>query len=134
MSLEFMQPPASTSEYTAERSLVYAVRADNILYTSGMNARSADGEIVGKGDIAAQAVQTYENLKAVLERAGATLADVISTRTCLVDREHKFAVRPIRAHYFPGPNRPTSALYVVAGLSDPDYLIEIEAIAYLGPK
>jgi enamine deaminase RidA (YjgF/YER057c/UK114 family) len=130
MTCEFLMPPGLNAEYPTERSYGYAVRSNDLVFTSGQVARNARGEIVGKGDIAAQAAQVYENLKTLLESAGGTMANVIVTRTSLVDRDHKFAVRPVRARYFPGPNYPTGAVYIVAGLSDPDYLIEVEAIAH----
>lgn len=121
-------------EYPAGRSYGYAVRSNDLVFTSGQVARDESGEIVGKGDIAAQAEQAYANLKKVVECAGGTMADVIMIRTSLLNRDHKFAVRPVRARYFPGPDYPAGAVYIVAGLSDADYLIEIEAVAHIPRK
>jgi enamine deaminase RidA (YjgF/YER057c/UK114 family) len=131
MPAEYINPPGLNIARAAERSYGYAVRAGNLVFISGQVARDHNGEMVGVGDPEKQAVQAMENMKAVVEAAGGTMADVISTRTFLADRAHLRAITAVRKRYFPGPNYPTSAAVIGTGLSSPEYLVEIEAVAYV---
>lgn len=128
MAVEFLKPPGLTEAATASGYGPMA-RSGDLVFISGMTARNPQGVTVGKGDPEAQAVQVYENIKTCVEAAGGTLGDVISMRTYLVDRAHRPAHSKVRRRYFPGPNFPCSTLLIVAGLADPDYLLEVEAIA-----
>jgi 2-iminobutanoate/2-iminopropanoate deaminase len=99
------------------------------LYVAGQVPIDADGEVVG-ADAATQARQVLSNLAAVLEAASATLADVVKTTVYLTNRDDRAAVGKVRQAYFTG-SPPANTLVVVAGLADPRYLVEIEAIAVL---
>ena len=61
----------------------HAARAGNLLYISGQVAVSPDGQVVGKGDIAAQARQVFSNLRAVLKDQGADLGRVFKMTTLI---------------------------------------------------
>ena len=99
------------------------------LYVAGQVPIDADGEVVG-ADAATQARQVLSNLAAVLEAASATLADVVKTTVYLTNRDDRAAVGEVRrAHFADDP--PANTLLVVAGLADPRYLVEIDAIAVL---
>jgi reactive intermediate/imine deaminase len=99
------------------------------LYVAGQVPIDADGEVVG-ADAATQARQVLSNLAAVLEAASATLADVVKTTVYLTNLDDRAAVGEVRrAHFAGGP--PANTLLVVAGLADPRYLVEIDAIAVL---
>jgi enamine deaminase RidA (YjgF/YER057c/UK114 family) len=129
--LEFINPEGLNVERAAGLSYGYAVRSGNLLFISGQVARDHDGNMVGIGDPEAQTVQVFENLKHVLEAAGGSLKDVIVTRTYLVNRDHLPAIVAVRKRYLTGPNYPTSAAVIGTGLSSPEYLIEMEAVAHL---
>ena len=105
-----------------------SVRAGNLVFVSGQVARNAQGELVGKDDIVAQTRQVIENIKSVLEAAGATLDDVVKVTVYITNIEHFPQIHQVRADYFKS-DYPASTLVVVKGLAHEDFLIEIEAIA-----
>ena len=104
------------------------VPAGNLVFTSGQVARNAQGEIVGKGDIKAQTRQALENVKSVLETAGATMEDIVKVTVFVTNVEHFSQIHEVRAEYFK-TNYPASTLVEITALVHPDMLIEIEAIA-----
>ena len=101
-----------------------------LLFIAGQTGVDADNNVVGKGDVAAQTEQVLKNMKAVLDEAGASFADIVKITTYITDPRFRDGLNPARLKYF-GENPPASTLVVVSGLADPDYLVEIEAIAVL---
>ena len=98
------------------------------LYISGQIAVDAQGNMVGKGDVAAQAAQVFENLRAILAANGATFADVVKLNYYLLDIAHRPVIAEVRARYLAG-GLPASTLVAVSQLAHPDWLIEVEAVA-----
>ena len=108
-----------------------AIPAGRMVFVSGQVARNAQGEIVGKGDVQAQTRQTLENVKAVLEAAGATLDDVAKVTVFVTNLDEHFSqIHQVRAHYFKS-DYPASTLVEVKALAHKDLLIEIDAIAVI---
>ncbi len=103
----------------------------NQIYLAGQTSVDADGNVVGKGDIDAQARQVFENLKKCLESAGATFNHVVKLNIYSTDVDAQIAaVSKVRVEYL--PNEPVPSTYVqVPRLVHPDWLLEIEAIAVL---
>ena len=99
-----------------------------LLYVSGQVAWDAGGNIVGKGDVRAQARQTFENLRQVLKSAGGDLPDLMKITTYLTKIEDFPAVAAARSEVFQG-ELPASTLIVVKSLFHPDFLIEVEGVA-----
>lgn len=112
--------PAAVGPY------VHAVKAGEILYTSGqLGLIPATGEL--PEGVEAQAKQALENLKAVVEAAGLTLANVVKTTVFLADINDFAAINAIYADYFTG-EAPARSCVQVAALPK-GALFEIEAIA-----
>ena len=107
------------------------VPAGQLVFVSGQVARNAQGETVGKGDISAQTRQVLENIKAVLESAGATMEDVVKVGVFVTNLEEHFTqIHEVRAQYFK-KDYPASTMVEVKALANKDLLIEIEAVAVI---
>lgn len=103
-----------------------AVRAGNLIYTSGQIALSPDGSFIG-GDIIAQAKQVLENLKNILEFSSSSMSNVIKTTVFLVDMQDFEALNKIYAQYF-GDHKPARSTIAVKKLPK-NALVEIECVA-----
>jgi enamine deaminase RidA (YjgF/YER057c/UK114 family) len=99
-----------------------------LLYIAGQVAWDASGNVVGKGDVRAQARQVFENLRGVLQAAGGDFANLMKITTYIVRREDLPGVIEARSAMFQG-EMPASTLIVVKSLFHPDFLIEVEGIA-----
>ena len=102
-----------------------------LLYIAGQVARDADGEVLGKGDIRAQARQVFQNVRNVLQAAGGDLGDLLKITTYITNLDDFSAVAEIRSSFFPGP-LPASTLIVDKSLAQPELLLEVEGMAALG--
>jgi enamine deaminase RidA (YjgF/YER057c/UK114 family) len=112
---------------------VVTVEGGKLAFISGQTAYNANSELVGPGDLRAQTVQAFENLKIALAAVGATFEHVVKYTTFIVD--YTPDVRPmlgeVRSMYLPKQNPPASTLLGVQALARDGMLIEIEAIARL---
>ncbi len=105
-----------------------AVRVGSHVSVAGTASLDDDGNTVGLGDVVAQARCCYEIAARALEEAGASLDDVVRTRTMLTDAADARAVAAVRKE-FVGHVQPVETVVVVSGFIDPDWLIEIEVDA-----
>ena len=117
------------------RKLTYApaVRKGNMLFISGVDAARVDpatGKAVVRGDIVEQTKVIYEQLKAILDAAGASFEDVVQTTDYITTTENYKATAEVRRHYF-GESFPASVGIIVKGLLSEGALIEIDAVAVL---
>lgn len=108
-----------------------AVRTGRFIAVSGSAAIDADGQLVGEGDMYAQAKQCIAVIGTALESAGGRLSDVVRTRTFVTDIERWDEVG--RAHHEAfGEVMPATSMVEVSRLIDPRMLVEIEADAIIG--
>lgn len=109
-------------------SHVVTTTGGRTIYVSGQVAFDAQGQLVGKGDLAAQTRQVFANLATALTAAGATFDDVVKTNYYMLDASQVQVVRDVRTKYFTN-GLPASTLVEVRRLANPDFLIEIEVVA-----
>jgi enamine deaminase RidA (YjgF/YER057c/UK114 family) len=107
-----------------------AVRIGDHIFVSGTTATDAAGAIVAPGDAYAQTIQVLENLRVVLERAGASMADVVRTRMFVTDISRWREYGRAHGEYF-RDIRPATAMIEIKALIDPSMMIEIEADALI---
>ena len=100
------------------------------IFVSGITARRADGQIVGKGDVEAQTRQVLESIQTILAESGATLDDVVQMLTHVRHAEDIPKISAIRLEYL-GEPLPTSTTVEVSRLFDPDQLLEITVTAVI---
>jgi 2-iminobutanoate/2-iminopropanoate deaminase len=108
-----------------------AIAADargRLVFISGMTSKRADGGVAGVGDIEAQTRQTCENVKAAVEAAGGTMADICRVDVFVKSMADFDVIHQVRRQYFPDPP-PASTMVQITGFTHPDYLIEMNAIA-----
>jgi len=105
-----------------------AVRVGNVIHVAGTTATDERGQLVGIGDPYLQAMQALRNVERALVRAGATLRDVVRTRTYVTDITRWKEVGKAHGEIF-SAIRPAATMVQVSGLVDPDMLVEIEADA-----
>jgi len=127
-----IQPPGIAPRVVRGHTLYsHVVAVDGgrrLVFLAGQLSRDANGQVVGKGDMRAQIVQTCENIKTALAAAGATLADVVKTTTFVTDIDEFMRHVDVRLQYF-GAALPTSTTVEVRKLAQPDLLVEIEVMA-----
>jgi enamine deaminase RidA (YjgF/YER057c/UK114 family) len=108
-----------------------AVRCGSRVFLSGRSALRPDGSVAGLGDAAAQTEAALDNIEAALTAAGGSLRDITKLTTSLVDRAHRKQVydtigRRLKEVF------PVSTGLVVAGLSHPELMVQIDADAVIG--
>jgi 2-iminobutanoate/2-iminopropanoate deaminase len=107
-----------------------AARIGDILFVAGQTPRNIDGSTAAPGDIRGQAEKVFENLQAVLEGCGSSLDRVAKLTVYMTSYEYRTAISEVRAKVFAPVGRPcASTTVVVSGLMNPEWLVEIEAVA-----
>ena len=107
----------------------------SLLYIAGQVGIDSAGDLVGRGDVAAQTQQVFQNIGHVLAGAGATFGNVVEFTTYLVGRESIQPFVQARTELFPSlfPNEdyPPNTLLIIDGLVSEEFLVEIKAVAAL---
>lgn len=125
--VQHIQPAGSSPN---NNRYTHVVKAGPWVFIAGQTAADENGNVVGKGDPAAQVDQVMKNLETAMTSVGGILTDIIKTTVYVVGAENLDAIRAARAGRF-GDKPPTSTLLVVSRLANPDYMLEIEAVAYV---
>ncbi|MEK7710838.1 MAG: RidA family protein [Planctomycetota bacterium] len=128
MTQPFRQRVSSGSPFEPRLGISRAVRAGRIISVSGTAPLGPDGRTIARGDAARQARRCLEIIRDALAQAGASLADVIRTRTLLLHIEDWEAVGAVHGEFFKDI-RPTNTVMQVVRFIDPDWLVEFEADA-----
>ena len=101
------------------------------IYIGGQNAITEDQEIVGKGDIATQTEYVLENIENVLDACDATPDDLFKLTIYIVQgQDVRKGFQGAQKFLAKLKKPPVITGVVVAGLANPDYLVEIEAVAF----
>jgi enamine deaminase RidA (YjgF/YER057c/UK114 family) len=117
--------PAYTEAVTA--------RPGTVIWIAGQVAQNAKGEVVGKGDLKAQADQAWANMRAALAAAGASFQDVVKITTYVVNYKPSMRdeLRAARLRAMGAVEAPAATLVGVQSLASDDWLVEIEATAVI---
>ena len=115
---------------TPNPALSPGIQVGDTLYVSGQIAVDASGKLVGEGDCEAQTRQVMANIRAVVEAAGGTMANVVKTTGFLTDSADYPAYNKVRMETFP-EKPPASSTVIVSALVRPELLVEVEAVVYL---
>lgn len=118
----------SNSPYASGIGFSRAVRVGNVIAIGGTAPLDSEGKTVGVGAPATQARRCYEIIEAALEAAGASMEDVVRTRTLLVRIQDWEAVASVRGEYFKDI-RPVDTVMEVSRFINADWLVEIEVDA-----
>jgi 2-iminobutanoate/2-iminopropanoate deaminase len=102
--------------------------AGDTIFISGQVARTEDGRIDGEGSMLAQATIVLGKVKALVEAAGGTMADIAKMTVFVTDISKRAEIGEARRKFFTG-DFPCSTLVQVSSLVEPGLMIEIEAIA-----
>jgi enamine deaminase RidA (YjgF/YER057c/UK114 family) len=122
--------PDGLTKNPAFTNVVVVTGAAKTIYIGGQDAVDKSGKIVGKGDIKAQAEQVFENLQTALAAAGAGLEHVVKWNIYIVQGQPlQPGLEVFQRVWGRRPNPPTITGLYVAGLANPDYLLEIDAVA-----
>jgi enamine deaminase RidA (YjgF/YER057c/UK114 family) len=117
--------------------LTQGVKVGNLIYLSGQVALDSEGNVVGKGDLVAQTRKCFENIRDVLQLAGASLSDLVKLTTYftvdIADPAVTRAYWNVREQFL-GSHKPASTGLRVNSLIDPELLLEIDAVAVLPGK
>ena len=107
-----------------------AVRMGNIIEVTGTVSSGENGEVVGEDSAYEQTKYIYQKIEAILQRAGASMKDVVRVRMFVTDISRWQEYGKAHSEFFK-EIKPCNTMVEVSALIEPGYLIEIEATAIL---
>ncbi len=124
--------PDGLSKNPAFSQIVTTQGNGKTIYVGGQDAVNAQGEIVGKGDIAEQTEQVMKNLQTALSACGATFDNLVKLTIHIVQGQDLYRGFQASQKYLGGlKNPPAITGFFVAALAHPDFLVEIDATAFI---
>ncbi|CAG0948990.1 aminoacrylate peracid reductase [Anaerolineae bacterium] len=122
--------PDGLSKNRAFSQVIVVSGSTKTVYVGGQDAMDGSGNIVGKGDIKKQAEQVLQNLQIALSAADAKIEHIVKWNVYIVQGQSLQAgFEAFQKAWGMRPNPPTIAVLFVAALANPDFLIEMDAIA-----
>ena len=118
----------STPDNFAAFGIAQAYQVDNLIFMSGQIAWTLEGEVVGVGDMGAQARQAMDNISAVLADGGSDMTKIVKMTVYVTDMALSQDAMAAINSYFDAPP-PAVTLVQVVALAMPEIMIEIDAIA-----
>jgi enamine deaminase RidA (YjgF/YER057c/UK114 family) len=122
--------PDSLNKPAAYSQIVEVTTPGRMIFISGQIGVGRDGKLVAE-DFRAQAMQTFENLKAALAAVGAGFEHVVKLNNYIVEMEHQSILRDVRGLYLNMSAPPASTSVRVVGFARAGVLLEVEAVAAL---
>jgi 2-iminobutanoate/2-iminopropanoate deaminase len=123
-----INPKTISKPFTNYAHVVTVEGAKKLVFCAGQVAADVDGKVLPPDDFAAQTKMVMKNLKNALAAGGAKLSDVTKVTIYICNPHDVSKARAILQDYF-GKHPPGSTLCILRGLANPNFLLEIEAIA-----
>ena len=124
--------PDGLTKNPAFTNIVTVTSPVKTIYIGGQDAIDSSGTVIGKGDIQQQAEQVFKNLEVALQAVDAGLEHIIKWNIYVVHGQPIQPALEVFQHVWGRrPNPPAITMMFVSGLSNPDFLLEIDAIAAL---
>src|SRR5262245_66646433 len=131
MRVDHINPPESFDPLP--RGYSHVVRVENpgtFIYIAGQGPSDQNVGIIGLGDFETQVRVTFQNLKRLLEAAGATFNDVVKMNVYVTDiKAHQWPFRQVRAEFIDNEHPPASTMIEVPRLAVDGLLVEVEVVA-----
>ncbi len=124
--------PDGLSKNPAFSQVVTTQGQGKTIYIGGQDAVNAKGEIVSKGDIAGQTEQVMQNLQTALSACGATFENLVKLSIYIVQGQDLYLGFQASQKYLGNLKHPPAITgFFVAALAHPDFLVEIDAVAFV---
>jgi len=127
-SINRLNPKEIAKPFANYSHVVTAEGAKKLVFCAGQVAADVEGRVLPPDDFEAQTKLVMKNLEHALAAGGAKLSDVVKVTIYICNPHDVHKARGILSEYF-GNNPPASTLCVLRGLANPNFLLEIEAIA-----
>ncbi len=123
-----INPKTISKPFTNYAHVVTAEGAKKLVFCAGQVAADVDGKVLPPDDFGAQTKMVMKNLKNALAAGGAKLSDVTKVTIYICNPHDVPKARGLLQTYFEG-HPPGSTLCILRGLANPNFLLEVEAIA-----